>query len=1055
MSNNFFKNNNSVSDINSKIDKETESHHNNLPELAIPDNIHLTDVQEKIAKILVERFNDLSNSSSGKSISELIYTEDDYIALSKCETKEHFNDFIQYIIKKNRYEKVTGALSSINILNDAKNPLELTVDDIDTVLGYKSPEELSRESEVVAKKMKSEIMNAETEKYVTKRNRRNPDGSLDRMINLDELSSLERTTQKIYKDTASNVDNNDKLGGVVYALNDMGVDVKRTYEILKMHYCNTWGLTPESVDQFLVQMFNDRTAWLDSHEITSRKQIGSGEEFTETMKNNILKYCKKIPGWKPGDVVYRSKFVEYLDKTEDARFNEAMRNSKEDASIEIGKGLVELWDTRKLKPRNEMKKKENIEKSAAFLDRRKRKASSITSIVENAKVLEKIDEPVKVSEEVTTNNKIENLSPVVQPQHKEVTKHENSAIMRAVKYKKPEILEPEQVEEMIQEAKHHIEEEPEVIQPVPPVQEVKEEVIPEIKEEETPVEPVTTKENHDKTDALISELMKMGYVRAEAEKVARRCLGVVKELDEDLPVKSAEEPQNGSGEEIEHVLNSKSEEIPKEPVNSPRTFNNEYLVGPKPKTNVDDYTKTYDTPANTKILSTVSDRMTRLKLYRESKKKGRVLYLINSNYEVYVNKLYNRNHISYILQLLQDGAVKDINLVDSFVKKEVLRIVYECIDFDFDVHPTYDEFIECLSESDLTVLMMMVAIVNIPEDSEGRIPLLVHSVQCTNCGSIGMLKEPIKIDLKEEFTRVYDIDAFSIKYNEYKSRGYKTIQDAYYATNEAVSHTISEEGDIFEYEIVLSAPTVKKTQLIRDLSDGSSYKKLVEVLKERSEAITKEYDMQDIIDYISSHSYQEYRYRAVSLQDAIMDKGGEDKLSPEEREELIKIGRIGIELNNAISNDSIFNVLIDVIDGIKIKDRETGEEVVGYVTLNDHYDLLNIVKQSPNSMMKLITEAKQKYINSIISTDLEFTSEELAGKFDFESQYKSESEFITDIKIKRKDLSPTELDRYITEQVELRSKLKDNYDKYSVCICENTKWKLNYTNILFFYAWNL
>ena len=1037
MGNNFFKSDKKVD--NTKVASDNEPENQNklvnisgegvakstfvVPPIVNPDvdvdeswKTSLNDKQIEVAKLALSR---------GISISE-----EEYSILSECENKTQFVGFLSYMFNKKEYEHLNADFEKVDILNSAKSPLLIGVEDIDEMLGYKSVEEIKSETAVVSKKVKADIEKQETDKFIISRNRRNSDGSLDRMLNINEIGIIERNVKRIFDSQAEShvgMHNNDRLGGVVMALNDMSLDAKRTYEITKMHYCNTWGLTPESVDEFLVHMIRDRSDWLNENGIDSRKDIGRGEEFNESMKENIIRYCKKVPGWEPGQIVYKSEFVEKLDSKENEILSKAYKKSRSDENKELIRSMGELWDPKKLQPRKRGIVKDADKKVDNFLERRKKKQVSIEDI-------KNIGNEVNVNEETVQSR-----------EDKKETPKERS-IPAAARYAKIEQTQkPQHKEEIIHDSATE--------------EDIKEEVKP--KGGTLKLKDGLTLEENIEYLAIVKKYTDMGLSQDQAVMLAD------KEW-EDKNVKPTEEIATGEiisddkpieepvyvEEEVENISKTLPEATIEPTVTSEHKSGqivDGWLNRPN-NTTLDDYTKRYHREPDTKILNNTSDRATRIKLYRESKKNGRIYYLVNSNYEVMVNKIYDRNQISFILQLLQNGAIRDVNLIDSFIKRELLQIVYKCIEFNFEVQPSYQDFIQCLSESDLTGLMMMIAIVNIPEDKEGRIPLTIQSVQCTNpeCKAVGLLKEPIKIDLKDEFTRIYDVDKFSIKYNSYKSKTYKTIQDAYYDANDSTIQKFKD--DIFEYEIGLSAPTVWKTQTIKDNADSTSYRRLSDSMVDKRDFITRDYDVDEVIDYLTNHSYQDFRYRAVAIQDAMEELG--DQITEKDKEELKLLGFIGVELNKVISTDSIFNVIMDVIDYITIRDISTGDIVTEYVTLEDHYDMLDIVSQGPTEVMEAVVNVKQKYIDNAVATDLEFDAEELAGKFDFDSQYNSETEFIEGIKAKNQHMSKDALDKYVEQQVKFRNETREKYNSEAECICGERKWKLNYTNILFFWAYN-
>lgn len=462
-------------------------------------------------------------------------------------------------------------------------------------------------------------------------------------------------------------------------------------------------------------------------------------------------------------------------------------------------------------------------------------------------------------------------------------------------------------------------------------------------------------------------------------------------------------------------------------------------------TSIDDISTYIEHEADSSILRKPGSRVSIIKQYKESAKRGRSIFLPNSNYEVYVKKIKSTDSINYMMTLINN--TKDMNLVESFIKSEILRICYENIEFSFEESPSYTDFVKCLHESDMTLLIMMLALVNIPEDENGKIILNVSSVMCSNpeCNAIGHLKHKMKLDLKEEFVNIYPVERYASLYARYKSAGYRNIYEAYRNSEVGKITKVVVRDDLFEYTALLSSPTEYKTQAIKNSRDDVSYRRLLDRVVDRT-ATTNENNLVEIMDYMQSHTYHEF---TQDVMDVTRNGNGTDN----EKSILLSISE---ELENIKKSDLPFYLIMDVIDSLTVISLD-GEEVVVDLDQSDVYTMIGILEETSKDLLDKIIDIKNKSLDKSYPVDIEFDAEDMAGKFDFDGYYGSDDEMVEEITRRYegvKNVTQADIDKVIETQRKIRSESKPKYEDDAICFCGGHTWKLNYTAIIFFWTSN-
>ncbi len=465
----------------------------------------------------------------------------------------------------------------------------------------------------------------------------------------------------------------------------------------------------------------------------------------------------------------------------------------------------------------------------------------------------------------------------------------------------------------------------------------------------------------------------------------------------------------------------------------------------KQSVTIEDISTYIEHDADSSILRRSGNRINIIKQYKESAKRGRMIFLPNSNYEVYVKKIKSTDSINYMMTLINN--TKDMNLVESYIKSEILRICYDNIEFQFEEAVSYTDFVKCLHESDMTLLIMMLALVNIPEDENGKIILNISSVMCVNpeCNAIGHLKQKLKLDLKEEFVNIYPVERYASLYAKYKSAGYKNIYEAYRASEVGKITKVVVRDELFEYTALLSAPTEYKTQAVKNARDDVSYRRLTDRVVDRSE-ITQEEKLITIRDYMESKSYNDYQLDAM---DVSRNGNGAD----EEKSILLAVSE---ELENIKKSDLPFYLIMDVIDSITITTLD-GEEVVTDLDQSDVYTMIGVLEETSKDLLDKIIEVKNQSLDKSYPVDIEFDAEDMAGKFDFDGYYGTDEEMVEEITRRYEgidNVTQDDIDKVIETQRNIRRESKPKYEDEAVCFCGGRKWKLNYTAIIFFWTSN-
>ena len=901
-------------------------------------------------------------------------------------------------------ESISKTLDEADVFKSIKDPLEISTDELESMMSFKSDEEQKAELQEVISKAKRQLMRTVTADFISQRNKRRSDGTLDDFLSIDEMREVERKVELELKSAQygrSGVRDAAKLSGVVNTLNEMSVESRYAYEGYKEGVCNDFGVTPESFDEWFAAVQADNMKKLDEDGITIRTQLYNVKEFQIKHKGLL----RKVPGWKKGDIVYVSEFNNKVRELEAKEMEESAKHATPEGKQLFQEMVTDTFHS----PDNPVKLKKSLvgkEETKTFLRKRANRKKPLTVKPEET--------PVKIEAKIDKSFNLESF--ITETQRDNVTSVHIP--VENIEPKEPmfEQLQPTDTEVVVSGSFEKVD--------GPDVVAMGERM--NVKTGEIERVPLSEILKHDEpaVDPYVKKYLDMGLNKEQAELLAN----------------------NDRVKENKLELEPESEEISREFVTVTPAKPGRYDNIDK---TADDYCKLIETEADPSILRSTSNRLEAIKKYKDSAKRGRMLYLPNSNYEVYVKKIRSTESIGYMITLLNN--MKDMNLVEAYVKSEVLRILYDNIEFNFPEPVSYDDFVRCLHESDMTILMLMLALVNIPENKNGEVPLTIKSVMCTNpdCQAIGNLKEELTLDLKQEFTLIYPVELYATKYANYKNANYPTIYHAYRASEVGKMERFIVKDDMFEFNCICSAPTVFKTQAIKAAREEVSYKRLMDRIDDRIEAFKSAGEIfDDVKDYLDNHTYQDY---ARDLSEVAY---GEEEVDTRIK---VILTTIGDELENIKKEDLPFYLIMDVIDQITMSTLD-GVEVVDKLDQKDVFTMLGILaKDCPKELLDRIIEVKNGSLDKAFPVDITFTSEELAGSFDFDGYYGTDEEMVEEIKSRYegRNMSEEDLEKVIEGQRKIRNEHKPKYEEHAECFCGNKEWKLNYTAILFFWTSNL
>lgn len=450
-------------------------------------------------------------------------------------------------------------------------------------------------------------------------------------------------------------------------------------------------------------------------------------------------------------------------------------------------------------------------------------------------------------------------------------------------------------------------------------------------------------------------------------------------------------------------------------------------------------------PSESMLANFRGTRIQRIKAYAEAHKDGRKIYLPDSGYEVFISKLRDRQQLNYMYLLLEEAGYGS-DLVQRYEIDELIRIVAEHVDFDFDVNPDKREFLFNISPRDFSLLVMMFAIVNSPEVNDKNHAIAkVDRCGCKNCGSKAFFKSDTDLDLYETFIQAYPFDKFLTGYREYTNNKPADIVLAFRKPKSyGELHKVTAEDDIYDYKLVFSKPTIGKVQNRERNKDDIFYKLLLDNFNEKREVLEVPYI--STIDGIIAqcpdwNSYKEYAREFIRVYTENPDE------SDDLRNTYNAIGYLSEQLETLEQTNTGLLNLCTWIDTFKLspKDKMFDPEEFNH---EDMYELFLAILNAPQ---ELITECV-KVIDDIENTEgMTGTAADLDEEFikkylDFDKTYFTDEEALKRFDDNNPEASEERRNKFIED----RKNMRDRMNEGKCPICESKEFSIEYPQLLFF-----
>ena len=1000
--------------------------------------------KEKKLKELGAKMNPSSDNDIESFLKILSSVEkEEYTNLIIDSDKEKFYDKII----RNRNSKLRTKMNGLSVDKYiASDPGDITAGNVREYLGFRSAESLEKELSVGLKEMQRHYTSKAMTVFVNKRNKIDPlTGELDRYITMPETTAIrglvmeQLTKDPTYKMTSLFINN---TSGSITLFNDKMIESKRDLEIYKELYCNEKGMTPESFDK-----------WQEYVKLSIKDECIDGESgFSNLVKFDkawhmeaLQKFFKKVPGFVFGETeVYKSDLLIEIDNY-DAEKNKGTKNPITKAILlSLDEGIARGFDL-------DAKPVERVHNTVPNTN------SGVVTSVKNKRMLLKARQAALNKPKVVTGNANDTIDPssdVV------LTDKPSSSLfdMTNIKTEKLDTDTPNKIEDVVISDT--------LIHGTDCI-------------DETPSDERTVMDNHIMRHDLSKPIADETYKKLENIKLAKN--DIVTLTDEEI-LAEWKKTHNPDGTpftamvvdelSLEDAVDYCEEQIetPEEVSTYVETTHpdpSEMLFGFRNKEIEDKVIVHYDRKPDTSLLrqSTISDPKARMQMYKNSAVvNGFRIYLPYSGYEVIVKKIQDKSRISYLFSLLQDSR-DDLSVI---IEQEVFKIIYDCLEFPDVEYVTYVEFTKSLSEGDIPILMVALAMTNIKENSEGRVILPVTSLKCTNseCDIKNIPVEPINVDLYDLFSKIYPLDKYVEDYKS-KLKNFDTIQKAFRSGNSGriIKLQVNDADDLCKFTILMSKPTIYKNYSVKNQDMEVNFDLVKEDIMDRPDFYAEKIGFDGLDEYIKPLSFSLFGEKSASVTGKVaMLQKGMDEFTVEEIEEIreeINDDMAPITMINSLLSTNIQSIqdvlkVCRFIDAIKI--TTTDDEPVDIATIENHDSLTDMVRVLSSAPISLFNEVFKKIKE--VEDDFEFehenvyyTSDNLKGRMskDFVANFARSSDDRYRAYIREQ--APEITDVQVEQQINYR---KDEFEYVSEgkCACGNDTFYINYISIIFFSIFN-
>ena len=908
------------------------------------------------------------------------------------------------------------------------------------------------------------------------------------MLDMQEIGVLETLLGKFF--TSSNeigksISNASTLSGLDYTFKDMSVSTRKRLELLKIGLINENGYTEESVDKYIQACIDYTKKSFDEGKYNVREEA----KYDVDGAKEAVKLLEKDKEWQE----HFEKTGEKLKKYSTEMFEKIIEHDTKP----IEDYIAEEGEDELRKPAGELIKLMNQSKETTFKNGLEiMLASEGRYIGTNSPVSKSIDRSDKAlsyadkrkakrEKALLGNKEIEDISNIKEPsvQSKKLTED------KFAKFKENLEKQNEERKEIKVEEVNPVEDI--VIANANKVRETLKAPTKEVKKEEvvTNMNPYTF-ENEDlkaKEMELRLKEMELETLRLKLElQKAKQTVTIetpkepeVKEVINQEPVKEEpavyEDVKELTKEEIVNGIEEKSYELMNRmkdmSVEDANKLLQELLHNELKNMERDGYSEfsKIKTEPDISILRTVSNPLQRIKLYEASAKEGRKLFLPNSGYEVFIKKIRDKDQISYLLSML-DPKENLTQSVDQLIMDECINILFANMDFNFEEPVAREDFLKCTHPNDIIFAIMMLAIVNLPANKDGKCIVNISSVSCNSeyhgtQRQIFSLNHPIQIDILEEFTKVYKLSQPLLeRKSKFDNSKYKTIYEAYSDNGAGVNEYCSVKDELVTYNIILSPLNLYKLNKQREETQKILYDSIRTDFKSEGAIRTglearvgRDFNKVDI--YLENTPFDMFkadaaRVSGMKLEDFSHDfKEIEDESVRKEalkeqalnKETFICLTHIFPLMAEYSDNLDYAMLIVNFIDSMEVVANANNERIAGPLSHDNYAELLQIFTQIPDikEIGTAIERLNEKTNLIIEDTSIEWNSRDIF-KFmpKFEELFAPEEKYIQILKDEGE--SEVAIEKYMQEYAKQRENMHSGK-----CFCGSDKFVLDWRSILF------
>ena len=295
------------------------------------------DINESVTTVMLNVMGYASKLGRDINIIEI------YKELRALDSPDDMSKWFNEYILGDKINKKIQAASKYDPVKTTANPIDITMGQANKILHGNLPVDNETDYEIAIEEIRKAIFRDLREEYIRKRCKYNRDGSIDRALNIEELTKLRTEAAKLVNSNSEVRElerNNSNNKNTALILNERAVDFKYKIEVLKEGFCNKYRVTPESFDMFFQALYGDNLDLMNGG-IEALRIMNDKEAFHKHILEfkDLLIYDDKTPLDKP---VYISEFVKKIDKEEEEMLADSGRKTADPMAAALFDEMVDL-----------------------------------------------------------------------------------------------------------------------------------------------------------------------------------------------------------------------------------------------------------------------------------------------------------------------------------------------------------------------------------------------------------------------------------------------------------------------------------------------------------------------------------------------------------------------------------------------------------------------------------------------------------------------------------------------------------------------------------------